>query len=167
MSLLHSQIEESKQEIDRLNKQLYELKEKNQELSTKTNSPLSASISGKSDSAFNRLTSSKSIDLSSNFILRQVENIESSILSDENKSNKSVEELLSESFSSSANLNVSTSIIDTKTLMEHMDSLKSDLNKGKLQLMHLNELLNESELNNSRLTEQIVVLKEEIRRLII
>ena len=35
---------------------------------------------------------------------------------------------------------------------------------AKFQLEHLNELLNESELNNVRLTEQINVLKEEIRR---
>jgi hypothetical protein len=44
------------------------------------------------------------------------------------------------------------------------EQLKNDLNKAKFQLEHLNELLNESELNNVRLTEQINVLKEEIRR---
>ena len=45
--------------------------------------------------------------------------------------------------------------------------LKNDLNKAKIQLEHLNELLNESELNNVRLTEQINVLKEEIRRFLL
>lgn len=34
-----------------------------------------------------------------------------------------------------------------------------------MQLDHLSELLNESELNNNRLSEQINLLKEEIRRL--
>ena len=45
-----------------------------------------------------------------------------------------------------------------------MEQFKKELSKGRLQLEHLNELLNESELNNVRLSEQINVLKEEIRR---
>ena len=48
--------------------------------------------------------------------------------------------------------------------MNQIEQLKSDINKGRLQLEHLNELLNESELNNARLTDQINLLKEEIRR---
>jgi hypothetical protein len=38
--------------------------------------------------------------------------------------------------------------------------------KFRVQIEHLNELLNESELNNTRLLDQINLLKEEIRRLI-
>lgn len=53
---------------------------------------------------------------------------------------------------------------DSKNLLHQMELLKQDMNKGKLQLVHLNELLNESELSNSRLTEQINVFKDEIRR---
>ena len=53
---------------------------------------------------------------------------------------------------------------DSKAILGQIEQLKNELNKAKTQLEHLNELLNESELNNSRLTEQINVLKEEIRR---
>lgn len=42
--------------------------------------------------------------------------------------------------------------------------LKNDLSKTRVQIEHLNELLNESELNNARLSDQINLLKEEIRR---
>ena len=59
------------------------------------------------------------------------------------------------------------SLTDTQNLLAQMDQLKADLVKSKKQLEHLNDLLNESELNNVRLTEQINLLKEEIRRLII
>ena len=45
--------------------------------------------------------------------------------------------------------------------------LKSDLSKTRVQIEHLNELLNESELNNARLSDQINLLKEEIRRYLI
>lgn len=82
-----------------------------------------------------------------------------------NNSTKTLEQLLSEpsSFSSSSSSIGYSS--DSKTIINQMEQLKIDLSKAKLQLEHLNELLNESELNNARLTDQINVLKEEIRRL--
>ena len=40
-----------------------------------------------------------------------------------------------------------------------------ELNAIKLRLLDANELLSESELNNVRLTEQIALLKDEIRRI--
>ncbi len=48
---------------------------------------------------------------------------------------------------------------------EQVNNLKEEISKLKMKLEHLTELLNESELNNLRLSEQINVLKEEIRRL--
>ena len=54
---------------------------------------------------------------------------------------------------------------DSKQVLNQMNQLKTDLTKSKVQLEHLSELLNESELNNNRLSEQINLLKEEIRRL--
>ena len=54
--------------------------------------------------------------------------------------------------------------LDSKAILGQIEQLKNELHKAKTQLEHLNELLNESELNNARLTEQINVLKEEIRR---
>ncbi|CAF4525143.1 unnamed protein product, partial [Rotaria sp. Silwood1] len=42
---------------------------------------------------------------------------------------------------------------------------EDELNKTKLLLLDTTELLNESELNNTRLNEQIKLLKDEIRRL--
>jgi hypothetical protein len=53
---------------------------------------------------------------------------------------------------------------DSSLILGQIEQLKNDLTKSKRQLEHLNDLLNESELNNVRLTEQINVLKEEIRR---
>ena len=53
---------------------------------------------------------------------------------------------------------------DSKALLAQIDKLKVDLSKARLQLEHLNELLNETELNNARLTDQINLLKDEIRR---
>jgi hypothetical protein len=40
-----------------------------------------------------------------------------------------------------------------------------ELNKTRCRLLHTNELLNESELNNVRLSEQVSLLKDEIRRI--
>jgi hypothetical protein len=78
------------------------------------------------------------------------------------KTTKTLEELLNEPnlfYSSTSNSD------DTKLLLNQIEQQKSDLNKSKRQLEHLSELLNESELNNSRLSDQINLLKEEIRRL--
>lgn len=77
--------------------------------------------------------------------------------------NISLEELLSEPSKPIANPNSQFSV-DSKAYLSQIEQLKSELNKGRLQLEHLNELLNESELNNARLTDQINLLKEEIRR---
>lgn len=48
---------------------------------------------------------------------------------------------------------------------QDVDNLSSNLVAAKKKLEHLTELLNESEANNLRMTEQVRVLKEEIRRL--
>lgn len=78
-----------------------------------------------------------------------------------NKSIKTFEQLLNESSS-----NPASPITDRNSdeVLSQIDKLKTDLGKSRLQLEHLNELLNESELNNNRLSEQINLLKEEIRR---
>ena len=149
ISILHSQIDESQQEIERLNKQLTELADKNSELNAKL-SPLSLNVS---------TASSKPIEFANNFILRQaeVDHVE------ENKvTNRTLEELLNEPPPNPQSLNSNND--NVVSLLQQMELLRNDLHKGKLQLIHLNELLNESELTNSRLTEQITVLKEEIRR---
>lgn len=161
ISLFQNQIIESKQEISSLHIQIKDLKEKKIELEINAkNLPLDINVSNKESSPqLRRINSQNSIDLTNNFILRQVENIDQSF---ENKSysNKSVEELLNES-----PVYPNNTMSDSKDLLHQMEILKQDMKKGKLQLIHLNELLNESELNNSRLTEQINVLKDEIRRL--
>ena len=50
---------------------------------------------------------------------------------------------------------------DTELERQRLD----ELNAIKMRLLDANELLNESELNNVRLTEQIALLKDEIRRI--
>ena len=79
ISLLQNQLIESKQEIDSLNKQINELREKILELEMNAkNSPLNVNVSmssSRKDSSpqLARITPQKSIDLTNNFILRQVE----------------------------------------------------------------------------------------------
>ena len=91
-----------------------------------------------------------------------------SISPDQKSSNNvSLEELLREPSKpapQTASATTSQYSVDAKAYMNQIEQLKSDINKGRLQLEHLNELLNESELNNARLTDQINLLKEEIRR---
>ena len=43
--------------------------------------------------------------------------------------------------------------------------IEEELNKTRLRLLNTTELLNESELNNVRLSEQVSLLKDEIRRI--
>ena len=43
--------------------------------------------------------------------------------------------------------------------------LEEEISKTKYRLLNTTELLNESELNNVRLSEQVALLKEEIRRM--
>ena len=43
--------------------------------------------------------------------------------------------------------------------------IEEELNRTKYRLLNTTELLNESELNNVRLSEQVTVLKDEIRRI--
>ena len=43
--------------------------------------------------------------------------------------------------------------------------LEDELKKARSRLFHTTELLNESELNNVRLTDQVSLLKDEIRRI--
>ena len=43
--------------------------------------------------------------------------------------------------------------------------MEEEMNKTKYRLLNTTELLNESELNNVRLSEQVAVLKDEIRRI--
>ena len=43
--------------------------------------------------------------------------------------------------------------------------MEEELNRTKYRLLNTTELLNESELNNVRLSEQVAVLKDEIRRI--
>jgi hypothetical protein len=43
--------------------------------------------------------------------------------------------------------------------------IEEELTKTKYRLLNTNELLNESEINNVRLSEQVALLKDEIRRI--
>ncbi len=180
INLLQIQLEESKQEINTLNKQLNE--------ATKNASQVLRSSSSHSNLDFN--SEFKSVESAkNNFILgskieqknQQASDERENLLSqsdagsspkDAKKNSKTFEQLLNEpddshlttsfSFSSSSN---DASSSTSKLLLSQIEQYKSDLNKSKLQLEHLSELLNETELNNVRLTEQINLLKEEIRRL--
>ena len=163
--LLHSQIDESKQEIERLNKQLLELLDKNNELNYQLSS-LSSNVSTVSSHKEDSHTS-KPIEFTNNFILRQaeVEYVERDKFTEESRlTNKTLEELLNELPKNTQSLTINPSNDAVVSLLQQMEFLRNDLHKGKLQLIHLNELLNESELSNSRLTDQINLLKEEIRR---
>ena len=73
------------------------------------------------------------------------------------KTIKTFEQLLNEELSSPNHIN-------SDLALSQIEKLKVDLSKSRVQLEHLNELLNESELNNNRLSDQISLLKEEIRR---
>jgi hypothetical protein len=53
---------------------------------------------------------------------------------------------------------------DNKVNQNLIKTLRDELNRTIKRLEHINELLNESELNNERLNEQVSILKEEIRR---
>lgn len=73
--------------------------------------------------------------------------------------------LLSDSSMSPASISGPNNSVDSPRVGDaNAEKLRSDLTKSKVQLEHLNELLNESELNNARLSEQINLLKDEIRR---
>lgn len=152
-NLLQSQLEESKLQIIQLNKEIEDLI-KNSPRPMSPNSNYVSSIYRQESHSVSLL---ESVTVKNNFILGVSAN--SNNLTDHEKSNnkeaKTIEELLLEASPTHTN-----SANDAKFLKD-----RSDLNKAKLQLEHLNELLNESELNNVRLSEQINVLKDEIRRL--
>ena len=161
---LHIQLQESKEEIDKLSKQLNESKSSRQEHGILTvQTQVTSSLNNSNNVTPNINLQSPKADDSFGRLLRRVSSErpdDSSSSTDPAKSsmNKTLEELLSEtSFSESLS-------IDTRQLVSQIEAHKNELNKGRMQLKHLNELLNESELNNQRLTEQISFLKEEIRR---
>lgn len=77
------------------------------------------------------------------------------------KTIKTFEQLLNEELSAP---NITPNHINNDLTLTQIEKLKVDLSKSRVQLEHLNELLNESELNNNRLSDQISLLKEEIRR---
>lgn len=77
------------------------------------------------------------------------------------KTIKTFEQLLNEELSSPS---TPSNHINNDLALSQIEKLKVDLSKSRVQLEHLNELLNESELNNNRLSDQISLLKEEIRR---
>jgi chromosome segregation ATPase len=155
ISMLQQQLEESKEDIDKLNKKFNELKMNPSESNISIN--LSASsLSSNQISPMHRQSSSNSITTNETVVTNNNNNNNNN---DSIKtSSKSFEQLLNEPSDPIVNLN------ETKIILNQIETLKNELNKAKLQLEHLNELLNESELNNVRLTEQINVLKEEIRR---
>lgn len=77
---LQNKVIDSKQEVDMLYRQVNELREKNTSLemnvtnkSPSTSSPLNSTTVTSAVSRQNSLTPQKSVDLSNNFILRQVE----------------------------------------------------------------------------------------------
>jgi hypothetical protein len=78
------------------------------------------------------------------------------------KSHQTLEDLLSEPLPSNKNNEVYQN--EDKLIVDQLEQMKSQLSKAKIQIEHLNELLNESELNSSRSCEQINLLKQEIRR---
>jgi len=177
INLLQSQLEEAKDDLNRLNKELNETKETSQQQGNVFSRSSSRFSPGLNETNFNHVENSKN-----NFILGistndqkiphgdDIENLLSQSTSsspkDTRKNSKTLEQLLNEPSQTLSPTNAfSFQSNDTKLLLNQIDQYKSDLNKSKLQLEHLNELLNESELNNARLTEQINLLKEEIRRL--
>lgn len=154
ISMLQQQLEESKEDIDKLNKKFNELKMNPSESNILINLSASSLLSSNQISPMHRQSSSNSITTNETVITNNNNNNDDSIKT----SSKSFEQLLNEPSDPIVNLN------ETKIILNQIETLKNELNKAKLQLEHLNELLNESELNNVRLTEQINVLKEEIRR---
>ncbi len=66
--------------------------------------------------------------------------------------------------SSSTNLDKPRHILFEDVELERQ-RIEEELNKTKYRLLNTNELLNESELNNVRLSEQVALLKDEIRRI--
>ncbi len=66
--------------------------------------------------------------------------------------------------SSSNNLDKPRHILFEDVELERQ-RIEEELNKTKYRLLNTNELLNESELNNVRLSEQVALLKDEIRRI--
>jgi hypothetical protein len=147
IDLLQSQLEEARDQLDKLNKQLNE-EMKNRSLSPSISSPSNQLGKGlMEERTLNETNSSHSNSNNTLFI--------EDLLSNESKSAKFTNQTsLQQIFDSDMN---SVSVSD-------YEEVKSNLNKSKLQLTHLNEILNESELNNARLNEQISLLKEEIRR---
>lgn len=66
--------------------------------------------------------------------------------------------------SSSTNLDKPRHILFEDVELERQ-RIEEELNKTKYRLLNTTELLNESELNNVRLSEQVSLLKDEIRRI--
>jgi len=66
--------------------------------------------------------------------------------------------------SSSSNVDKPRHILFEDVELERQ-RIEEELNKTKYRLLNTTELLNESELNNVRLSEQVSLLKDEIRRI--
>jgi hypothetical protein len=66
--------------------------------------------------------------------------------------------------SSSSNIDKPRHVLFEDVELERQ-RIEEELNKTKHRLLNTNELLNESELNNVRLSEQVSLLKDEIRRI--
>jgi hypothetical protein len=150
IDLLQSQLEEARDQVDKLNKQLSD-EVKNRSLSPTLS--FSSNQFGKGlveERTHNEISSNHSNSNSNNTVF--------------------IEDLLASNDSTNTKFASQTSfqkIFDSDSNMISMndyEEVKSNLGKSKLQLSHLNEILNESELNNARLNEQISLLKEEIRR---
>ena len=156
-NILQLSLEESKKEIESLNRELDELH--NYPISNTRVNHLAISR----NKSASPLTIKEDDAPKTNFILGQ-SNAQSS---DENNLKSSSEgkvkmRTIHQLLSETAQLPVTNE--EFEQLVTQLRQIKIELGKAKLQLEHVNELLNESELNNERLNEQISLLKEEIRR---
>lgn len=174
VDLIQVKLDDSRREIERLNKVLQELRNKSPSPGnlTPNNSFFQAHSRTNSDQ-INHLAAKNNFILGMDasqiseviffklffFLIFYLKFFKRSDTEDNKNSLLTLEQLLGEPSI------VHSEASDSKLLLSQMTQLKNDLTKSKLQLDHLNELLNESELNNARLNDQINLLKEEIRRL--
>jgi len=143
IDFLQSQLEEARDQVENLNKQL------NDEIKSRS-LPLGNTFSSNQEKGLIEERTRNEINSSNN-----------------SNSNNTlfIEDLLSNESTTTHKFTNQTSLQKIfESDISDYEEVKSNLSKSKLQLSHLNEILNESELNNVRLNEQISLLKEEIRR---
>ncbi|UJR23640.1 hypothetical protein I4U23_026625 [Adineta vaga] len=159
ISILQNQLQSSKQEIEQLKNRIESLRQVNVEHEKETTQVTIVNESNKDDASWA-------------YAERQQGEGSESASGDHQPTDVAVKTLENVLFGNSSNNNrFSSSNTDKPRHVLFEDAelerqrIEEELNKTKYRLLNTTELLNESELNTVRLSEQVALLKEEIRRM--